>query len=214
MINYIWLFFIVASVVTGFFTGNLKEVGDAAIKYASVAVEISISLIGIMALWLGIMKIAEKSGLVDILAFIIRPVITRVFPDIPPKSKAVSDITLNVSANALGLNNAATPFGLKAMKDLQELNKNKDKSVASDAMCTFLAINTAGIQLIPASVMAVLAAAGSSNPAEIIAPCIVSTSIVLILAIIIVRLLEKISPEPSKVQAKNDKNPTKGRSKN
>ncbi len=200
MINYIWLFFIVASVVVAFFTGRLKEVGDAAISYAGVAVQISIALMGVMALWLGIMRIAQKSGMVKLIAKAISPVIKRIFPDIPPDGEAATDITMNVSANALGLNNAATPFGLKAMQSLQKLNPNKDKSVASDSMCTFLAINTAGIQFIPASVMAVLAAAGSDNPAEIIAPCIVTTSIVLVLAVIIVKILERLFPEPAKLE--------------
>ena len=206
MINYIWLFFIVSSVIVGFFTGRLQEVGDAAIEYAGLAVKLSLALIGGMALWLGVMRIAEESGLVSLFAKIIKPVIKRLFPDIPPDGKAAVDITMNVSANALGLNNAATPFGLKAMKELQKLNPNQDKSVASDSMCTFLAINTAGIQFVPASVMAVLAASGSSNPAEIIAPCIVTTSIVLIVAVIIVKILEKLFPEPAKrLKAKEDK---------
>ena len=166
----------------------------------SVAVQISIALMGVMALWLGIMRIAQKSGMVKLIAKAISPVIKRIFPDIPPDGEAATDITMNVSANALGLNNAATPFGLKAMQSLQKLNPNKDKSVASDSMCTFLAINTAGIQFIPASVMAVLAAAGSDNPAEIIAPCIVTTSIVLVLAVIIVKILERLFPEPAKLE--------------
>ena len=200
MINYVWLFFIVASVVVAFFTGRLNVVGDAAISYAGVAVQISIALMGVMALWLGIMRIAQKSGMVKLIAKAISPVIRKIFPDIPPDGEAATDITMNISANALGLNNAATPFGLKAMRSLQKLNPNKDKSVASDSMCTFLAINTAGIQFIPASVMAVLAAAGSDNPAEIIAPCIVTTSIVLVLAVVIVKILERLFPEPAKLE--------------
>lgn len=198
MINYIWLFFIVSSVIIGFFTGRLKEVGDAAIEYADIAVRLSIALVGVMSLWLGFMKIAEESGLVFLFSKLIKPIIKRLFPDIPADSKAAVDITMNISANALGLNNAATPFGLQAMKELQKHNNNPDKSVASDSMCTFLAINTAGIQFIPASVMAVLAASGSSNPAEIIAPCIITTFIVLFIAIIIVKVLERVYPEPSK----------------
>ena len=140
MLNYIWFSLILISVVIGIVTGNIDAVTDAAIDMSKTAVEIAIGLIGIMALWLGIMKIAEESGLIKIIAQIIRPVTIRLFPDVPKDHPAIGSIVLNMAANMLGLGNAATPLGLKAMEELQELNPNKE--TATNAMCTFLAINT------------------------------------------------------------------------
>lgn len=190
MLGYIWLFFILSAVIIGGMTGRISEVGQAAIDYAKVAVEIAISLIGIMALWLGIMKLAEASGLIVIVSKVIKPITRRLFPDIPPDHPAIGNIAMNVSANALGVTNAATPIGIKAMKELQTLNNKK--SVATNAMCTFLAINTAGVQLVPATIIGVLVAAGAENPMVIIGPTIMATGIALITAIIVVKVLEKL----------------------
>ena len=140
MLNYIWFGLIFISVVVGTITGRIDLVTEAAISMSKTAVEIAIGLIGIMALWLGIMKIAEESGLIKIIAKIIKPITIRLFPDVPVDHPAMGSIVLNMAANMLGLGNAATPLGLKAMKELQELNEQKD--TATDAMCTFLAINT------------------------------------------------------------------------
>jgi len=189
MLGYIWLFFILAAVIIGGMTGKIDAVGQAAIDYAKIAVEIAISLIGIMALWLGIMKLAEASGLIVLVSKIIKPITKRLFPEVPPEHPAIGSIAMNVSANALGVTNAATPMGIKAMKELQTLNENK--TTATNAMCTFLAINTAGVQLVPASIIAVLVAAGAKNPMVIIGPTILATGIALVTAIVVVKLLER-----------------------
>ena len=191
MLGYIWLLFILTAVILGGINGKIEAVTQAAMDYSKLAVEISISLIGIMALWLGIMKLAEASGLVTIISKIIKPVTKKLFPDVPPEHPAIGSIAMNMSANALGVTNAATPIGIKAMKELQKLNKNKN--IATNAMCTFLAINTAGIQLVPASIIAVLAASGSKNPFIIIGPTLFATGIALIIAVTTVKILEKVS---------------------
>ena len=160
MLNYIWFLIILLSVVIGAVTGNIDAVTEAAINSAETAVELSIGLIGIMALWLGIMSIAESSGLVELIAKVVRPITVWLFPEIPPEHPAMGAIVLNMAANMLGLGNAATPLGLKAMQELQSLNP--DKETATNAMCTFLAINTSSVQLIlPATVVGLMGAAAS-----------------------------------------------------
>ena len=156
----------------------------------NLAVKIAFSLIGIMAFWLGIMKIAEKSGLVKFLSKIIYPLLKPLFKDIEKNSNTLGDITMSISANALGLTNAATPIGLKVMKELQEDNPNKD--IATDSMCMFLGMNTAGFQLIPATVIAILVGVGAKNPSEIILPTLIVTTISFIVAIITAVILRKI----------------------
>lgn len=189
MLGYIWLFFILTAVVVGGITGKIELVGQAALDYAKLAVEIAISLIGIMALWLGIMKLAEESGLIVLISKLIKPITKRLFPQVPPEHPAIGSMAMNFSANALGVTNAATPIGIKAMEELQELNPKKD--TATNAMCTFLAINTAGVQLVPATIIAVLVAAGAKNPMVIVGPTLISTFIALVTAIIVVKILEK-----------------------
>lgn len=189
MMNYIWAGFILTAILIGLCTGQIGAVSESVLIYAGKAVQISLSLIGIMALWLGLMKIAESSGLTNIFAKLIRPFIRFLFPDLKKNQKAQAAITMNMTANALGLANAATPFGLKAMKEMQK--ENPDKKTASDSMCTFLAINTAGLQLIPISVIGILVGLGAQNPAEIIAPCLVVTFLTQIVAIITVKWLQK-----------------------
>ena len=163
---------------------------DGIIKYAKTAVELAIGLIGIMALWLGLMKIAEQSGLVASIARGLRPVTTRLFPDVPADHPAMGAMIMNISANMLGLANAATPLGLKAMEELNKLNKKA--GTATDAMCTFLVINTSNVQLIPATVIALRAAAGSANPTEILGPVIVATTVNTIVGVVTVKLLAKL----------------------
>jgi spore maturation protein SpmA len=143
-----------------------KQVTNSALEYAGTAVNIALGLIGIMALWLGIMKVADEAGLIKIIARGLRPITTRIFPDVPADHPAMGSMIMNISANMLGLSNAATPFGLKAMEELDKLNPNK--GTATNAMVTFLAVNTAGMTLIPASAIAIRAAAGSADPAVII----------------------------------------------
>lgn len=187
MLNYIWFGLIFISVVVGTITGRIDLVTEAAISMSKTAVEIAIGLIGIMALWLGIMKIAEESGLIKIIAKIIKPITIRIFPDVPVDHPAMGSIVLNMAANMLGLGNAATPLGLKAMKELQELNEQKD--TATDAMCTFLAINTSSVQIIlPATVVGLMGASSS----EIFITTIFATSMSTIAAIFSVKFLSKM----------------------
>lgn len=187
MLNYIWFGMMAISVVAGIITGRIDAVTEAAIGMSKTAVEISIGLIGIMALWLGIMKIAEASGLIRIIARGLRPITIRLFPDVPADHPAIGSIVLNMSANMLGLGNAATPLGLKAMAELQELNPQKD--TATNAMVMFLAINTSSVQIIvPATVVALMGVAAS----QIFITTILATIASTITAIVMVRVLEKM----------------------
>ena len=187
MLNYIWFGMMFIAVIVGILTGNIDAVTQAAIDMAKTAVEIAIGLIGIMALWLGTMKIAEESGLIRIIARAIRPITIRLFPEVPEDHPAIGSIILNMAANLLGLGNAATPLGLKAMEELQELNPEKD--TATNAMCTFLAINTSSVQLIlPATVVALMGAEAN----QIFITTILATGLSTIAAIIAVRFLEKL----------------------
>ncbi len=171
---------------------KLKAVtNEGIIQYAKTAVELAIGLIGIMALWLGIMKIAEQAGLVASLARLLKPVTRLLFPDVPAEHPAMGAMIMNMAANMLGLSNAATPLGLKAMEELSKLNPRA--GTASDAMCTFLVINTSNLQIIPATVIALRAAAGSSNPAEILGPVLLTTFVTLIFGVTVVKLLSKLS---------------------
>ena len=170
---------------------KIKDVTNATIHYAGVAVEIAIGLIGIMALWLGIMRIADKSGVINIIAKSVRPITGFLFPDIPKDHPAISAIIMNISANVLGLGNAATPFGIKAMEELDKLNP--EKGTATNSMCTFLAINTAGLTLIPTTAIAVRAAAGSADPTIIIGTSIFGATCATITGITVAKLFEKLS---------------------
>ncbi len=200
--NYIWFFIILISVISAAYTGRINDMVNAIMKGAQTSVEIALYLAGIMAFWLGIMKIAEKSGLVSGISKLLAPVAKKLFPDIPPDNPAIGDIAMNFSANAFGLSNAATPIGIKAMKELQKLNQNK--KTASNDMCTLLAMNTAGWQLVPATVIAVLVANGSKNATEIVVPTLIVTTITFVSAIVIVKVLEKFSP-PQTINTGDDK---------
>lgn len=188
--NYIFYFLIILSIVFGAINGKLTDVVNAVLSGAELSVKVAFSLIGIMAFWLGMMKIAEKSGLVEFIAKLIKPVTKRLFNEIPENSPAIGDIAMNFSANAIGLSNAATPMGLKAMEELQK--HNIDKKSASNAMCMLLAMNTAGFQLVPATVIAVLIGVGYKNPTEIIAPTLLVTSIAFVSAIVLAKVFEKL----------------------
>lgn len=188
--NYIFYFLIVISILAGAVNGKLGDVVNAILSGAELSVKVAISLIGIMAFWLGMMKIAEKSGLIDIISKLIKPVTKRLFNDIPEDSPAVGDIAMSLTANAFGLSNAATPIGIKAMEEMQK--HNKDKKSASDAMCMFLAMNTAGFQLVPATVIAVLVGIGYKNPTSIIAPTLLVTSIAFVSAIIFAKIFQHL----------------------
>ena len=188
--NYIFLLLISISLIIGFINGRLEEVNTSLLTSCNIAVKIAFSLIGIMAFWLGMMRIAEKAGIINIIAKILKPITKKIFSDIPQNSPAIGDIAMSISANALGLTNAATPIGLKAMQELQEENKNK--TVASDSMCMFLGMNTAGFQIIPATVIAILTGLGAKNPTDIILPTLIVTTISFIFAILISLCLKKI----------------------
>ena len=188
--NYIFFFLIVISIVIGAINGKLQDVVNAVMSGAELSVKVAFSLIGIMAFWLGIMKIAQKSGIIDFLSKILKPVTKVLFNEIPPQSPAVGDIAMNFTANAFGLSNAATPFGIKAMEELQK--ENKDKTSASNSMCLFLGMNTAGFQLIPTTVLAVLVGIGYKNPTEIIAPTLLVTCIAFTFAVILSKVLQKV----------------------
>jgi len=166
MLNYIWLGLMVLAVIIGGCTDNLKAVADKSFEMAEFAVmKTSLPLVGIMALWLGIMRLAERAGLVALLARALRPLMVWLFPDVPADHPAMGSMLLNMAASILGLGNAATPLGLRAMKDLETLNPRP--GTATNAMCTYLAINTSSIQLIPATAIAVLAANNASNPTRL-----------------------------------------------
>jgi spore maturation protein A len=157
---------------------------------AELSVKVAFSLIGIMAFWLGMMKIAQKAGIIDWISKVLKPIAKFLFNEIPSDSPATGDIAMNFSANAFGLSNAATPFGIKAMEELQKVNK--DKTSASNAMCMLLGMNTAGFQLIPTTVLAVLVGVGYENPTEIIAPTLLVTLIAFISAIILSKIFQKL----------------------
>jgi spore maturation protein A len=193
MLNYIWFGLMAIALVVAAINGTADAVTKGAVESASSAVQIAIGLIGIMTLWLGIMRIAEASGLVSLLGRALGPLLRRIFPEVPPEHPAAGAIVLATAANVLGLANAATPLGIKAMEELQTLNPEKD--TATNAMVTLMAVTTAGVQLIPASMIGVLAAAGSSNPTAIIAPTIVATFVGTVAAIIAARLLERLYPQ-------------------
>lgn len=168
---------------------KMKGVTDAALDYAGTAVTIALGLIGIMALWLGVMKVAEEAGLIKIIANSLKPITKRLFPEIPSDHPAMSSMIMNISANMLGLGNAATPFGLKAMEEMEKINPNK--GTATNSMVTFLAINTAGLTLIPATAIAVRAASGSSNPAIIIGTSIFGAFCATVAGISAAKIIEK-----------------------
>src|SRR6266542_3535670 len=194
MLNYIWFGLMAIALIVAIFTGNAAAVTKGADDSAKTAVYISLGLIGIMTLWLGIMRVAEKAGLISLLGRALRPISRLVFPDIPPEHPAIGAIIMNLAANMLGLSNAATPLGIKAMEELQELNPEKE--TASNAMVTFMVLNTAGIQFIPATIIGVLATAGSKNPTAIISTTIVATMCGAIAAVTTAKILQRFFPAP------------------
>lgn len=187
--NYIFYFLIVISIIAGAINGKLPDVVNSILTGAELSVKVAFSLIGIMAFWLGMMKIAEKCGLIEIIAKLIKPITKKIFNEIPPDSPAIGDIAMSISANAFGLSNAATPIGIKAMEELQK--HNIDKNSASNAMCMLLAMSTAGFQLVPATVIAILIGIGYKNPTEIIAPTLLVTSIAFVSAIILAKTFQR-----------------------
>ena len=190
MLNYIWLALVLCAVAIGGWNDQLKEVTDGALDGAKTAVTIALGLIGIMALWLGVMRLAERAGLIQRIASGLRPIMRRLFPDVPPDHPAMGSMLMNMAANMLGLGNAATPLGLRAMRDLETLNPRP--GVATNAMCTFLAINTSSVQLIPTTAIAILAASGSTRPTAIVGTALLATLCAATVAIISVKFFEKM----------------------
>jgi spore maturation protein SpmA len=191
MLNYIWLGLVLLAVIIGGCTDRLPAVTEKSLELAEFAVvKIALPLAGIMALWLGVMRLAERSGLVALLARALRPLMRLLFPDVPPEHPAMGSMLMNMAASMLGLGNAATPLGLRAMKDLESLNSHP--GTATNAMCTFLAINTSSIQLIPVTAIAILAANNSTNPTAIVGTSILATTCAAISAVIVAKLLEKL----------------------
>lgn len=189
MLNGIWFALVALAIVAGAHHGVMPEVSKATADSARTAVDIAIGLIGQMAFWLGMMKILEEAGLLRAIARALRPVMTRLFPEVPPEHPAMAAMILNFAANMAGLTNAATPFGLRAMRELEALNPRK--GVATDAMCLFLAINTSGLAVLPLGVIAVRAALGAKNLTGIVLPSILSTGTACVVAIVAAKLLAR-----------------------
>jgi spore maturation protein SpmA len=190
MLNYIWLGLIAVGVLLGAWNGNMTAVGDAAVSRAQLAIyPIGTTLLAMMTLWLGLMRLADKAGLVNRLGYALRPILRFLFPEVPANHPAMGAIVLNVSANILGLNNAATPLGLRAMSELNKLNPRP--GVATNAMCMLLAINTSSITLIPVTAIGFLAAAKGKNPTIIIGTSLAATAITQCCAILMCKLLER-----------------------
>jgi spore maturation protein SpmA len=226
MLNYIWLGLIVLAVIIGGCTDNLKAVADKSFEMAEFAVmRTALPLVGIMALWLGVMRLAERAGLVALLARALRPLMRWLFPDVPAEHPAMGSILLNMAANILGLGNAATPLGLRAMKDLETLNQRP--GTATNAMCMLLAINTSSVQLIPVTAIAILAANKSGNPTAIVGTSLMATICAATSAVISAKILGRLpiyrlppvtapapgtgpkAAEPAAENASQDKSPVK-----
>jgi spore maturation protein A len=190
MLNFIWLGLILSSIILGAINGKLNAVVMSITQSCHLAVTVALALIGVMSLWLGIMRVAEKAGLIRLFARFLSPLLCRLFPEVPKDHPAMGAMVMNISANMLGIGNAATPFGLRAMEELQKLNPTAGR--ATNAMCTFLAINTSSVQLLPMSAIAILAANGDPNPMVIVLPALLATSCSTIAGVIAVKFLAKL----------------------
>ena len=188
--NYLWAGLILAGIIYASLTGSLGNVTEDIIEQAKAAVSLAITLLGVIAMWTGLMKIAEKSGMIAALTRGIRPILNFLFPRIPDNSLAKKHIATNFIANMLGLGWAATPAGLSAMKELQKLNKNK--SVASIEMCTFLIINISSVQLVSINIIAYRTQFGSLNPTEIIGPSLIATTLSTLAGVIFCKIMMKV----------------------
>lgn len=185
MVNYIWFFLILCGFIVSACRGNIELVTQAALEGAKTGVTVCFGLISVLVFWLGMMRIAEDAGLLQTIARWMQPLIRFLFPSVPPEHPAMGYILSNISANLLGLGNAATPMGIKAMQELQKLNSQKDQ--ASAAMCTLLAINTSSITLIPTTLIAIRMSYHSAQPADIVGTTLLATAISTVVAIVIDR---------------------------
>ena len=189
MLNFIWPIFIIISFIYAILNGRVAEINNSVFDSTKSAVELSISLLGTTCLWTGIMQIASSTKIVKHLSKLLNPIMRKIFPKIKKEEKVHKQITMNIIANIMGLGNAATPLGLKAMKSMQENNKNKNK--LSDSMCMFIVLNTASIQLIPTTVIAIRSSLGSSNPTAMIVPVWIATICAAVAAVFSAKLLMK-----------------------
>ncbi len=173
MLNIVWPFFIIISIIYAIFSGNLESLNSSIFNSTESAVSLTLTLIGMTCLWSGIMEIASQTNIIKYISKILKPVVKKLFPDINSESKSFDNIIMNIIANILGLGNAATPLGLKAMKELQK--ENDDKETLSDNMMILIVLNTASLQIIPTTVISIRSSLGSNNPTQIIFPVWLST---------------------------------------
>lgn len=198
VLNYIWVFFFVAAfamasfkLIVGGDTMVFSQIMDAVFSRAKLGFELSLGLTGVLALWMGIMKIGENGGVLNVLSRAVSPLFTRIFPEVPRNHPAMGSMVMNFAANMLGLDNAATPLGLKAMTQLQEINTSKD--TASNAQIMFLVLNTSGLTIIPVSILALRATAGSANPTDIFIPILLATFISSLVGLLVTAIVQKIN---------------------
>lgn len=189
MLNIMWPLFLIISFIYAIFNGRVSEVNNSIFESTKLAVDLSISLLGTICLWNGIMQIASKTSIVKHLTKILNPIMKKIFPDIKKDDKAHEEITMNIIANIMGLGNAATPLGLKAMKSMQKMNKDKER--LSNSMAMFIVLNTASIQIIPTTVIAIRSSLGSSNPTAMIIPVWIVTAFAAGSAILAAKILMK-----------------------
>lgn len=175
MVNVIWIFLIIVAIIYSLLTGNISTINNGILTHAKSGFNLIIDMMPLIVLWTGIMKIAETSGLLEVFSKLLNPILSKLFPSLDKDNKALGYIASNIAANMLGLGSAATPFGLKAMEELQKENKKKD--TATEAMITFLVLNTGGVTLIPTTVIALRMMYGSLNPTEIIITSILATTV-------------------------------------
>ena len=196
MLNKIWPFFIIISFVYAFFSGNIDKVNSGIFESTESAVELSLFFLGTMCLWNGIMQIAYRSNLINVIVKILNPIVKKIFPEVKENEKIKKEISMNIIANILGVRNAATPLGIKAMTSMQEVNSKKD--MLSNSMMMFIVLNTASLQLVPTTVIAIRSSLGSSNPTSIIIPVWGATVCSVVVAVFVTNILIKKSKEGKK----------------
>ena len=173
MVNKIWGIFIIIGIVYSFLTGNIDLINEEILSSGTSAIKLILDIMPLLVIWMGLMQIAEKSGLINLIAKLMTPILSKIFPSIPKEHEALGYIASNIAINMAGLGSAATPFGLKAMEKLQELNSDKER--ATPAMITFLVLNTSGVTIIPTTIISLRLAAGSANPTVILPTCLLAT---------------------------------------
>lgn len=196
MLNICWIALLIIGFVTSVFTGKIEATVNAAFDACTAAVELCIGILGVMCLWCGLVKITEKSGLAKFIGRISRPFVRFLFPKTAHDEKAISAIMMNITANFLGIGNAATPLGIKACKEIKRVQLNDEgrinQEIASDDMCMFIIINTASIQLIPSTIMALAQASGSNNPSNIIVPIWITSGLTFLISVIMVKVSARL----------------------